>query len=151
VTDEQYGVSILIAAQRLGLSEGAVRQRIRRKTLDARRINGRTYVVLPPSPNGFNTHHEPSVTDVPPSVTLRPEQQLEMIRDTLLVPLITEHRQAHETIAEQAKTIGRLEERVDTLQAKLDAVEAIPLEAPAAPETPQIELERPWWQFWKRL
>jgi len=42
----RYQLSVAEAAQRLGLSEGAIRQRIRRGTLLVRRKNRRLYVVL---------------------------------------------------------------------------------------------------------
>src|SRR5690348_4211908 len=56
-------VTIKEAADRLGISEQAVRQRIRRQTLPAQRLDGRLYVVLSAdlleassAPNGVRDH-----------------------------------------------------------------------------------------------
>ena len=166
VTDESYGVSIRVAAERLGISEGAIRQRIRRRTLDTQRLNGRTYVLLPPS---RDDRHEPSYTGVPSAVTPNPEQQLELIRDTLLMPLIQQNQQAQATIAEQATTIGRLEERVTTLRQHIEQLEdeqrsprfaRITVDERQALEARMQTLEdqhtrpspsqRSWWRFWGR-
>jgi len=85
------------------------------------------------------------------------QSQLEAIRDQWLAPLI-------DRIGELEHLNGRLEERVehvtasydtvtverDVLKARLSEVEeqrvsqSLPEE-----ETPRIELQRPWWRFWK--
>jgi excisionase family DNA binding protein len=59
---EHETITIPEAAKRLGISEPAVRQRIRRKTLAAQRLDGKLYVVLSagydePSPSSIGVHH----------------------------------------------------------------------------------------------
>jgi len=102
-------------------------------------------------------------------VTPNPEQQLELIRDTLLMPLIQQNQQAQATIAEQATTIGRLEERVTTLRQHIEQLEdeqrsprfaRITVDERQALEARMQTLEdqhtrpspsqRSWWRFWGR-
>jgi hypothetical protein len=164
--DEQYSrYTVREAAIRLGLSEAAVRQRIRRHTLVAERSDGIVYVVLAddtPDKTPDNTPFE-TVSDTPDSTAIMTAtQQLEAIRDEWLAPLVAQ-------IAEQAETIGRItaerdqaqRERDDERQrrqaaesrvSELEAQEAeIPVQAPSAPQAATgAATGTPWWAFWKR-
>lgn len=125
--DEQYGrYTVREAAIRLGLSEAAVRQRIRRHTLVAERSEGIVYVLLAddtPSQTPNNTASETVDTTPDSTAIMTAQQQLEVVRDTLLRPLIELTERQQVTIAEQAKSLGRLEAERD--QARQSAEAAI--------------------------
>lgn len=174
MNSEQYGrYTVREAAIRLGISEGAVRQRIHRHTLVAERSDGIVYVILADDTPSHTvdstayetvTHtvsHTPDDTVDSTTIMLAARQQFEAIRDEWLQPLVTR-------IGELEREAGRLEESRDiaqqraqelevernhvaeereALRSRLSELEAAATEsATSEPETPQ----RVWWQFWKR-
>ncbi len=139
-TDEpapnQRRVPVAEAAKALGISEGAVRMRVKRGTLPSTREGGRLYVLLntEPTPDPERTHDRTSEL----IAALREQLQAE--------------RQAH---AEARRLLMAALERIP-------ALEAPPRDAPGAPtagedepggvETPGGQdrpAERPWWRFWR--
>jgi len=109
-------------------------------------------------------------------VILDPERQLEVIRDTLLRPLIEQNERLQSRLEEQAETIGkmhaaqeqaRIKEEIarlerqqieaerDALEVRLSALETPQAESPMQPSSaPQTATgaatSAPWWQFWRR-
>ncbi len=136
-TDEpapnQRRVPVAEAAKALGISEGAVRMRVKRGTLPSTREGGRLYVLLntEPTPDPERTHDRTSEL----IAALREQLQAE--------------RQAH---AEARRLLMAALERIP-------ALEAPPRDAPGAPtagedepggvETPGGQdrpAQRPWWR-----
>ena len=164
--DEQYGrYTVREAAIRLGLSEAAVRQRIRRHTLVAERSEGIVYVLLaddtPDKTADRTTDNTPfeTVDTTPDSTAIMPaHQQLEVIRDTLLRPLIEQNERQQERIAELEREAGRItaerdqaQRDRDTLERRVSDLEAFTVTyAGSADETPQPATQRVWWRFWER-
>lgn len=91
-------VSVSDASELLGITTSGVRKRINRGSLSARKINGQWQVVL----------DEEQLAKASTDGTMNlaaARQQLEIIRDEWLQPLILR-------IGNQAEQIGRLEERI---------------------------------------
>jgi hypothetical protein len=124
------------AAAHLGISEGAVRNRIKRDTLQAEREAGRVYVLLSGAANRDESTDESSLVAV-------------------LHEQLAAERQAH---AEARRLLMAALERIPP---QLEA----PREAPESPETiaegpemaeprsdaggAQEARERRWWEFWR--
>lgn len=127
---EQYGrYTVREAAIRLGISEAAVRQRIRRHTLVAERSDGIVYVVLAddtpsytaastPDNTPFETViHTPSDTPDSTAIMLAARSQFEAIRDEWLAPLV-------DRIGELEREAGRLTAEVEHERQRVATVEA---------------------------
>ena len=81
----------------------------------------------------------------------RGRAQLEVFRDTLLVPLIEQSERQQQTIAEQAETIGRLTAVRDALERRVSELEARDeLRADSAQNPAPARPRRRWWAFWER-
>jgi len=141
-------VTIKEAAGRLGISEQAVRQRIRRKTLPAQRLDGKLYVVLSdgydapsPSPNGGrHSEHGDVASTVRNAYTelvtqLRSENEL--LRQQLSVK--DDQIRANQVI------VSQMAERLRALPALLSPD---PEHHDPVPEVPETQYSRPWWKFW---
>ena len=161
-------LSVADAAQLLGVSPGAIRKRIERGQLPARKVAGQWRVILDTTGHdatGTTSATRPDVTtrhdedDKRDSIQAPPasaREQLEAIRDEWLAPLVAQ-------ISEQAEMIGQLRERAGRLQAERDELRAR-LEALSVTQVvpePQDEPQdrgfvyrvpepptRPWWKFW---
>jgi predicted ArsR family transcriptional regulator len=121
------GLSIAEAADRLGISENAVRQRIKRGTLPAAKGDGVWSITLV----DYDTDHQPTTgrdheagyqgrppddyeaTSSSSVVSAAARAQLAAIRDEFVQPLVDQ-------IAAQAEQIGRLSAERDALQADLE-------------------------------
>jgi len=132
------GLSIAEAADHLGISENAVRQRIKRGTLPAAKVDGIWSVTIidhaADRPPTSGRDHEAGYQNRPPggyeptsipAVSPAARAQLAAIRDEFVQPLV-------EQIAAQAEQIGRLSAEVDQLRAQAAADEAA-----CGPETAQ--------------
>jgi excisionase family DNA binding protein len=118
-------LSVADAAQLLGVSPGAIRKRIERGQLPARKVAGQWRVILDTTGHdatGTTSATRPDVTtrhdedDKRDSIQAPPasaREQLEAIRDEWLAPLVAQ-------ISEQAEMIGQLRERAGRLQAERD-------------------------------
>jgi len=121
------------AADQLGISEGAVRNRIKRGTLQVEREAGRVYVLLAGAASRDRPPDEPELVAV--------------LREQLAA-----ERQAH---AEARRIIAGLVERIPAIEAPSDEREA-PQEAEDAPEraerrpatrgTQEGVQRRSWWR-----
>ena len=109
-------LSVADTAQLLGISPGAVRKRIERGQLAARKVRGQWHVILDAAgATGQDTttttrhdvtdttpRHNPNATGMTSLASDAARSQLEAIRDEWLAPLISQ-------ITEQAERIGHLE------------------------------------------
>ena len=117
--------------------------------------------------NGNDEHatavHDPGNTAM---VADSARQQLAVIRDTLLAPLIEQNERLVARIGDLEREAGRLEAERDELRSQLEAI-VVPQRAPESPESlenprdePQVvgpiycvpePAPRPWWRRWLRL
>jgi excisionase family DNA binding protein len=86
-------------------------------------------------------------------------QQLAVIRDTLLAPLIAQNDRLVTQVTEQAETIGHLRAERDELRAQLEALQAPTRDENNQEDTqdagyvyrePEPTTSRPWWKVWRR-
>jgi len=183
------------AAQLLGMSERAARDWVDRYQIPKRgsrpvfvdadviRKQMRSLGKFPGSPR--NSPEDPSevpgsasepieaqyrVNDAP--VALDAERQLEVIRDTLLRPLIEQNERLQSRLEEQAETIGKMhaaqeqaqikeeiarlerqqiEAERDALQVRLNARDVEHEESPHHEQhVPETATRSVWWRFWER-
>jgi hypothetical protein len=139
--------SVPEAAQQLGISEGAVRTRLSRGTLDSVKEGGKVYVVL----NLDTTSTQQDEThDMPPSEPTA----LISAKDDLIAALreqLAAERRANE---ENRRLLAAALERIPQLEAPAEATGAT--ETPAEgtqrgtdPENQQASPTRRWWEFWR--
>ena len=94
-----WRATIREAAMRLGVSEGAIRKRVARGTLESEKDeDGRVYVVLPDVPTDGDTEHEHDPGGG--ALISRLEGEVEFLRDQV--------RRQQEIIAQQAVTMRQL-------------------------------------------
>ena len=137
-------VIIRKAAERLGISEQAVRQRIRRKTLPAQRLDGKLYVVLSagddapsPSPTGDGDAVASAVRDAYSEVVTQLRRENELLRAQLSVK--DEQLRANQVLMSQ------LIQQRQELPAVLSTT---PEQSTQEPTGPVPAPDRPWWKFW---
>ncbi|MDP9472153.1 MAG: helix-turn-helix domain-containing protein, partial [Chloroflexota bacterium] len=166
---DQEATSLTIgqAARVLGVSENAVRQRIKRRSLPAAKVEGVWRVWLPDQEERPGGDHQPDhprdhegdyqddqeATTASVSVSPAARAQLEAVRDEWLQPLVDQLRSAE-------RTIGRLEAERDALAVEVERLKAAQDATVAAPE-PQHEAQfvetapdtsPSWWApWWRRL
>ena len=120
-------VTVREAAERLGISEGAVRMRIKRGTLDSTRVHDRLYVLLDAEP-----HTDPTRSDTDRLISTL-EEQLRLEREA--------HAEARRLLAAALERIPALEPP-DTPEAPSEPVPST--ERPPERETPAERA--PWWR-----
>jgi excisionase family DNA binding protein len=135
----QRRVPVAEAAVLLGISEGAVRMRVKRGTLPSTREGGRLYVLLniDPTPEPERPHDGTHDRTSELIATLREQLQAE--------------RQAH---AEARRIIAGLVERIPAIEAPADTPEASETaeehQGRGQPRSdapgPQETVQRPWWR-----
>jgi hypothetical protein len=134
-TPYQRRVSVSDAAVALGISDGAVRQRVKRGTLASTREGGRLYVLLDtdPTPGPERTHD-------------RTDELIRTLREQL-----DAERQAH---AESRRLLAAALERIPAIEAPPET-RGSPETAPEEPEgvtprpstpEPQTGAQRSWWR-----
>jgi hypothetical protein len=125
-------LTVTQAADQLGISEGAVRNRIKRGTLTAEREAGRVYILL-----------------AGPAQSDKPRDESELV--AVLREQLAAERQAH---AEARRIIARLVERIPAIEAPqeptevAETIEEEPERAQPHPATggAQEGVQRPWWR-----
>ena len=141
-TPNQRRVPVADAAEALGISEGAVRMRVKRGTLPSTREGGRLYVLLNTDPTADPGRPHDRTDDRTSELIATLREQLEA------------ERQAH---AEARRIIAGLVERIPAIEAPASPE---PPEAPGAPEEQQGRgqphpatggeaqegIQRPWWR-----
>jgi hypothetical protein len=152
MTHDQHGVTIPEAVRLLGISENAVRKRIRRRTLNTYRAGGRVYVLVGDQASGQadDPANRPSHDQAGDQVTDQRELIDQLKSENAFLRTEVE---AWRTQAEQQRIL-------------LTGLEARMIEAPYnAPHSPQAHesaeqdpghvyvesgpQRRPWWRFWR--
>ena len=131
-------VTIQEAARQLGISEGAVRKRVTRGTLEHdKEESGRVYVYLDTEGRrGVDDGQDGGVVRESGALTSRLEDEVEFLRDQV--------RRQQEIIAQQAVTMRQLyapsepPEEAETVQEGE--------EPPESTEGSQTGTQRPWWR-----
>ena len=130
-------VTIQEATRRLGISEGAVRKRVTRGTLEhAKEVDGRIYVYLDRDRHRVDDIQDTGVDPNSGALISRLEDEVEFLRDQV--------RRQQEIIAQQAVTMRQLSA---PSEAPEDARRAAQSEEP--PEStggPENQSSRPWWR-----
>lgn len=129
MNNELNGVPLREAAERLGLTVDAVRMRIKRKSIQAYKADGRWYVVVPErdqhatrtplgEPFGERVQERSAEQETEHRLVRaeQAEQYLVELRDQWLMPLIKDNGDLRERI-------GRLEAERDELHARIAALE----------------------------
>lgn len=143
VNTDQGAVGISEAAERLGISVEAVRQRIRRKKLEAYKVQDGTWrVVLPASKADLNGVQDSVQVTVQAPVGPSDGQK------ELVAQLKDEVFFLREEMAKQREQWGEESRRKDIIISQLsDQLKALP--------APKQEAEEPkrtphaWWRFWE--
>jgi hypothetical protein len=134
-TTNQRRLTVHDAARRLGISEDAVRMRVKRGTLDADREGGRLYVLLEPDPTV--------------DLTDRTDELIDELRDRVqsLEDQLEAERQAH---AEARRIVAGLVERIPALEPpESPGTPSEPVQRGAVPPEAEPGTERvPWWRRW---
>ena len=154
-TTNQQRLTVHDAARRLGISEDAVRMRVKRGTLPADKEGGRLYVLLDIEPTTDRT--DELIEELKDRVH-RLEYQLDQEREAR-----TEERRRQDTVIaqlsraneEQARTIRQLEAPAESLPAERESpqtVEEEPERTEPRPATGEAQeaVQRPWWRrIWR--
>jgi Mg2+ and Co2+ transporter CorA len=150
-TANQQRLTVHDAARRLGISEDAVRMRVKRGTLPADKEGGRLYVLLDIEPTTDRT--DELIEELKDRVH-RLEYQLDQEREAR-----TEERRRQDTVIaqlsraneEQARTIRQLEAPAESLPAERESPQTVEEEPDRAePRSATVEaqegVQRPWWR-----
>ena len=139
-TENQQRLTVHDAARRLGISEDAVRMRVKRGTLSADKEGGRLYVLLDIEPTSEPTSD-------------RTDELIEELKDRVH-RLEYELDQEREANRENRRIIVALTSRIPELEAPSEprespqTVEEEPQRAEPRPTTveSQESVQRPWWR-----
>jgi len=144
-------VTVYEASKRLGITEGAVRQRIHRGTLESERDDhGRVYVYLTPDDTQNNTEQYGLSDGVYNGVN---DALLDELRDRIRF-LEEQLDDRKEEARRKDSIIMSLTQRVPELDAAIEPRES-PVAAPepaskgeVPEETTEGKIKQPWWQRW---
>jgi hypothetical protein len=164
--------SLAEAADLLGCSIDTVRRRLKRGDLESRKLHTRTgyrWEIRLGSPPGHAQVGKKAAAqataqvDTTALVEDQTRRQLEVLRDTLVLPLIDQNRALHDEVGSVREALGRererreqLERERDELQARLEALEASETHetrSPASQGAGYVYREpepakKPWWKLW---
>ncbi len=160
MTIHQSGVTIKEAAQLLGISEAAVRQRLLRRTLTSTRQNGRVFILLPEERETQSADSTPDDTIPEPDDT--PDDTRPVEDDPIVLPLVSQLRDEVAFLRQQVdikdRQIGELHVLLQASQRQLLPVvpstarkpaneQESPMQsAPVAPGGVQREIRPSWWR-----
>lgn len=135
---DQDRVTIQEAARRLGISEGAVRKRVTRKSLEHDKADdGRVFVYLDKGDTrGVDDGQDGGVDPNSTALISRLEGEVEFLRDQV--------RRQQEIIAQQAVTMRQLSAPSEMPEEPVEAEQG--KEPPTKAEGPQTGTRRPWWR-----
>ena len=129
-------LDIAQAAERLGLSQMAVRKRIQRGQLPAEKVDGRLYVVLG-AVDGSDRAADGDETELDKAL-----DSAETVLSQVVHELLGQLDKLHRENLELAGRLGFYQAKLQEAEAKIALLEA-PKEEPRATPKP------PWWQFWR--
>jgi DNA-binding Lrp family transcriptional regulator len=141
VDDVQDRVTIQEAARRLGISEGAVRKRVTRGTLEhAKEDDGRIYVYLDRDRHRVDDVQDTGVDPHSGALISRLEDEIAYLRE--------ESRRKDEIIMQQAVTMRQLSAAAQEPTQDAQAVEEEPerAEPRSYAAGAQEGVQRPWWR-----
>ncbi len=151
-TDQAATHTIVDAARLLGVSENAVRKRIRRGTLPAHKEGDRWLVAIP----GQVGDHPPATDLASGQVAAATGQATDLAAAITPLAALIERLTAENRELAEAATIWQvrahhLEEQMKQLTAGQDApVAAREPQHEAQPVEPAADTSVPWWRFWER-
>ena len=136
-------LTVAKAAEVLGISEDAIRSRLKRGTLQSERVEGRVYILLGRSERTDRADDRPSATN---ALTYQMQARIDSLERSL--------EAEREANRENRRIIGALTARVPELEAPQEAsedaetVEETPDRAEPRPATggAQEGAQRPWWR-----
>ncbi len=143
-------LTIQEAARRLGVSEGAVRKRVTRDTLQHEKEGGRVYVFLDEGDRrGVDDVQDEGVDPNNDALISQLRDEVAYLRD--------ENRRKDEIIMQQAMTMRQLTaapsqappEAAETAEEEAERVR--PRSATEGPHSEAQATQRPWWRRWLRL
>lgn len=137
-------LTVAQAADELGITEGAVRSRIKRGTLRTERVGGRVYVLL----GGEYAGGEP--TDEPANAPDHRDQLIEVLREQLSEEREARRRADH-IIAALTERIPELESPPQSPQEAREqppepSEGSEPVGSPPEPHSGAEGAQRPWWR-----
>jgi hypothetical protein len=142
-------LSVPEAAKALGISEGALRQRLHRGSIESERgEDGRVYVVITRDTEGDNAHTTAGEGPGPDEITGLLRQHNEFLRRELEVWQEEARRKDH-IIAALTERIPELEPASEAPESPVSASEEpYNTHAPPVPETPVSDAQhkRSWWR-----
>jgi len=167
------GLSIADAARRLGVSENAIRQRIKRETITAAKVDGVWQVfvgdhepdhqptlraTITPTGRDYQADHEPieAVYRVTPAEIEQAVERTAVTYAADMRAMFDEVGQLYRAqLAAKDETIAELRRRAEATESRVSALEAqqteSPTQATSAPQTAtDAATETPWWAFWRR-
>jgi predicted ArsR family transcriptional regulator len=163
--DQGHGLTIGQAADVLGISENAVRQRIKRGSLEAAKVDGIWRVVVgdheadyqATSRSDYQADYEPTTSQ--PAINPAALAQLEAIRDQWLQPLVTQIRELERDVGRLAAERDQVtRERDELRETKATQTAGAAFAAPhpddagesiAVTAANAAAVRRPWWKFWE--
>ena len=141
---EATGLTISQAARLLGVSENAIRQRLKRQSLPAAKVEGVWRIWLPDQEGRPGADHQPDqrpdqegdqgATTSPVAVSPAAVAQLVAIRDQWLQPLVAQIREQAELIGQLRAERDQAAQERDDLRAEVERLRAVP-PVPDAPRT----------------
>jgi hypothetical protein len=145
-------LTVAQAAASLGITEGAVRSRIKRGTLPTAKEGGTVFVLLG---SGMSQANQPPNTDVPSDqseLIASLQDQVRYLREQLDAEreARTEERRRHDTVVAQLTSkIPAIEAPQEPTEAA-ERVEEEPDRAEPRPGTSEAHegAQRPWWRRW---
>ena len=143
VNTDWGAVGISEAAERLGISVEAVRQRIRRKKLEAYKVQDGTWRIVLPSPKADLNGVQDSV-----QVTVQAPVGPSDGQKELVAQLKDEVVFLRDEMVKQREQWGEESRRKDIIISQLsDQLKALPAPKQAAEEPTRVP--RAWWRFWE--
>ncbi len=141
-------VTVYEASKRLGITEGAVRQRIHRGTLESERDDqGRVYVYLTPDDTQNNTEQHGLYNGVNDALLDELRDRIRFLEEQL-DDRKEEARPKDSIIMSLTQRVPELEAATEPRESSVAAPE--PTSEGEVPEetTAEGKIKRPWWQRW---
>ena len=139
---DQHSVTIKEAAARLGITEQAVRQRIRRKTLPAHKIDGKVYVVLSAEQDGASHGSEAVHNDGSAGVA----SAVRNAYSELVTQLRSENELLREQLTVKDEQLRANQVIISQLAERTRALPVPQSQESAEPSAHAADTAQPWWK-----